>query len=125
MSIDPVKLGANGIGPGYGFGKKTEAKPEESKKPEVSVQANDKAKVSADEVFNYMAQSSVSLAPKTIDTSKYVNDESAARIAGFMASFEDKVAQGLQAFDKEFAGVDVSDSTKMAVVLKQVEQEVS
>lgn len=125
MSIDPIKLGASGIGSGYGLAKKSDIKQDESKKPEANLVANDKATVKADDVLNYMAQSAVSVTPKTVDTTKYVDKESEKRIAGFMADFEDKVAQGLKAFDQEFAGVDVSDSTKMAVVLKQVEQQVS
>jgi len=60
---------------------------------------------------------------KTVDPSKYVDEASAARIASFMGGFEDKVAEGLAAFDKEFAGVNVSDSTKMGVVLSQLDKE--
>lgn len=125
MSIDPIKLGASGISSGYGRAKKSDIKQDEAKKPEASPIANEKPAVKADDVLSYMAQSAVSVAPKTVDTSKYVDKESEKRIAGFMADFEDKVAEGLKAFDKEFAGVDVSDSAKMAVVLKQVEQQVS
>lgn len=125
MSIDPIKLGASGIGSGYGRAKKSDIKKEEAKKPEANLIANDKATVKADDVLSFMAQSAASVKPKTIDTTKYVDKESEKRIAGFMADFEDKVAEGLKAFDQEFAGIDVSDSTKMAVVLKQVEQKVS
>lgn len=124
MSIDPIKLGASGIGSGYGVGKKSDFKPEEeTKKPEANITANDKATVKAEDVLSYMAQSASVAAPRTLDTTKYVDKASEQRIAGFMANFEDKVAEGLKAFDQEFAGVNVSDSAKMAVVLKQVEQQ--
>lgn len=122
MSIDPIKLGANGIGSGYGLAKKSDIKEDgEAKKPEAGLVANDKAQVSAEAVFDYMAQSSVSLAPKTVDTSKYVDKASADRIAGFMASFEDIVATNLSAITAEFP--DMSAASKQALAVAQVNQQ--
>lgn len=54
-----------------------------------------------------MAQQAVVVNPKvsaqkTYDVSKYVTPEQAQRIAGFVTSFEDQVAEGLLAINKEF-----------------------
>ena len=117
--ISPINVNSQGINAASGFGAKPQAKEEATEKPEESKVKNTPTSVSADEVFNYMAQSAISitLATPSIDTSKYVDKESAARIAGFMSAFEDKVVEGLATFNKEFAGVDISDSAKLALVL--------
>lgn len=121
--IDPINVNTQGVGGSYGFGSKPKAKSGEAEEKEAS-KALEQTPVSADDVLNFMAQSAVSFTPnKTIDPSKYVDKESAARIAGFMSSFEDKVAEGLAAFDKEFQDVEVSDSSKMAVVLANINKE--
>jgi hypothetical protein len=124
-SINSINVNTQGVGSSYGYSTKSKSEKEEVKdsKPEVTSQ---KPQVAADDVFSYMAQSAVSVAPtttKTIDPAKYVDETSAARIAGFMADFEDKVAEGLASFDKEFAGADMSDSTKMALVLAGMNKE--
>lgn len=123
-SINPINVNAQGIGGSYGFSAKSKTEEKEAKKPEVDAQPQGKA-VPADDVLTYMAQSAVAVAPKptTVDPTKYVDEASAQRIAGFMSSFEDKVAEGLAAFDKEFAGAQVSDSAKMAVVLAGIDKE--
>lgn len=124
-SINPINVNTQGIGGAAGFGAKPKTEKEEVKEEAKAAVAEEKTQVPADQVLNFLAQTAVSVTPrKTVDPSKYVDSESAARIAGFMADFEDKVADGLKAFDKEFAGVKVSDSAKMAVVLAQVEKEV-
>ncbi len=117
--ISPINVNSQGINAASGFGAKPQSKEEATEKTEESKVKNTPTSVSADEVFNYMAQSAISITPATpsIDTSKYVDKESAARIAGFMSAFEDKVVEGLAAFNKEFAGVDISDSAKLALVL--------
>lgn len=123
-SVDPINVNTQGIGNAYGFSAKPKAGKEEAKEAEVNVNG-EKAPLSADQVLTFMAQSAVSVTPqKTIDPSKYVDSESAARIAGFMADFEDKVAEGLKAFDQEFTGVNISDSAKMSIVLAGIEKEV-
>lgn len=124
-SINPINVNSQGIGAASGFGAKPQASEEELKKEELPVSGENQTPVSADKVLSFMAQSAVSVTPnKAIDTAKYVDSESAARIASFVGSFEDKVAEGLAAFDKEFAGMPISDSAKMSVVLAQVEQEI-
>lgn len=123
--INPINVNAQGIGNSYGYGAKPKSEHKEAKEAEVNKEAK-KPSVAPDDVLNFMAQSAVSVAPastKVIDPSKYVDKESEARIAGFMASFEDKVAEGLAAFDKEFGSVKVSDSSKMAVVLASIDKD--
>lgn len=125
-SINPINVNTQGVGTSYGFGAQSKAKNEEAKEKEQTGAASQKTPVAADEVLSYMAQSAVTVAPtttKTIDPAKYVDEESAARIAGFMAQFEDKVAEGLANFDKEFAGVNASESTKMTLVLAGLNKE--
>lgn len=124
--INSINVNSQGIGSASGYGAKSKAKEEAQEAEAAKAAPAEQSKVSADDVLNYMAQSAVLAKPvaaKTVDPSKYVDDESAARIAGFMADFEDKVANGLKSFDKEFEGADVSDSAKMAVVLKQINSE--
>ena len=127
-SINPINVNTQGVGGSYGFGAKSKSDSEEAKDTEKKPVASQTKSVAADDVLSFMAQSAVANTAaagttKTIDPAKYVDDASAARIAGFMAGFEDKVAEGLANFDKEFAGVDVSDSAKMAVVLAGINKE--
>lgn len=124
-SIDPINVNTQGVGARFGFNAKSKPEAEEKKTPE-SVPGVETAKVDADKVLDYLAAGAASVVPtgkKTVDPSKYVDAQSEARIAAFMSSFEDKVAEGLKAFDAEFAGLNISDGAKMAVVLKQVESE--
>lgn len=122
--INPINVNTQGIGGAAGFGHQPKTEKEEAKAEARAAHQEEKSSVPADQVLNYLKQSAVSVAPKpTIDPTKYVDKASAERIAGFMADFEDKVAEGLKAFDKEFEGVKISDSAKMAVVLAEVEKE--
>lgn len=79
------------------------------KKETETQQANAPAKpqVNPDDVLSYMAQNAAVINPqvaavRTYDVSKYVTPEQAARIAGFIASFDEQVAKGLIAIDEEF-----------------------
>lgn len=123
--INPINVNTQGLGGTSGFGAKPKAKEEEAKEPEVQAKGNEQKPVAADRMLDLMAQSAIAVSPKmNVNPAKYVDEASAERIAGFMAGFEDKVAEGLAAFDKEFAGVNVSDSAKMAVVLAGIDKEV-
>lgn len=122
-SINPINVNTQGISTRAGFDTKPKAEAEEGKKAEAQG-GSEKAPVSPDKVFEFLSAGAVNhVAKKTVNPAKYVDAASQARIESFMASFEDKVAEGLKAFDKEFAGVNISDNAKMAVVLKGVEQE--
>ena len=124
-SINPINVNTQGVGSSYGYNSKSKSEKEETKEPETASTAT-KTPVAAEDVLSFMAQSAVSVAPATtaVDPSKYVDDASAERIAGFMSDFEDKVAEGLAAFDQEFQGINVSDSAKMATVLAGINQEI-
>lgn len=121
-SINPINVNTQGVGNAYGFGT-SKAKAEDKKAPEQELEVGgQKAQVSADEVLNFMAQSSASVAPKTaVDPSKYVDKASAERIAGFMSQFEDIVANNLGAITAEFP--EMSESGKQALALAQVNKQ--
>ncbi len=122
-SINPINVNTQGIGNAYGYGVAKE-KTEDKKATEKEIKTGEhKSPVSADEVLNFMAQSSVSVAPKTsVDPSKYVDSASAERIAGFMSQFEDIVAANLTAISSEFP--EMSDAGKQALALAQVNKEI-
>lgn len=93
-------------------------------------QANSAANLmSQDEVLNVMAQqaalnkSAINI-PKTYDVSRYVTPEQAQRIAGFVTSFEDIVAQNLQTVTAEF-GNSLSEGEKMNIALSSADKLVS
>lgn len=119
-NINPINVNTQGIHGALGFGAKpkSDKKEAEEAKPEV---AGQKPQLSADDVLKFLAQSAAVAAPKKLDPSKYVDKESEARIAGFMADFEDKVAEGLAAFTKEFP--EASPKTGEAVVLAKLNKE--
>lgn len=117
-SINPINVNTQGVGGFYGYGEKPKTEEKETKEAEVSVNA-EKTQLPADKVLEYMAQSAISIAPKTVDPSKYVDEESKARIAGFMAEFEDIVAANLKAISDEFPGM--SESAQQALALSQVQ----
>lgn len=120
MTINPINVNSQGIGNTYGYGPKPKAEGKETKEAQVNV-GGEKKSVSADSVLSFMAQSAVSVTPSTtkvIDPSKYVDKESEARIAGFMASFEDVVAKNLSAITAEFP--EMSDGAKQSLALAQV-----
>lgn len=120
-SINPINVNTQGIGGFYGYGEKPKAEEKETKEAEVIVNS-EKAQVSADKVLDLMAQKAISVAPKTINPAEYVDEASKMRIEEFMKGFENKVAEGLAAFELEFKGVEVSDSAKMAVVLAGIDK---
>jgi hypothetical protein len=119
-SINPINVNTQGVGNSLGYSAKSKSEDAESKENATVSTNSQQSSVSADDVLSFMAKSAVAVTPSSIasiDTSKYVDSESEQRIAGFISQFEDKVAEGLTAFNQEFTGVDISDSAKMAVVL--------
>ncbi len=104
--------------------KGNDAKPEETK-PEAQPQAPSSQQVKPDDVLSYMANTAAvvnpQVAPRTYNVSKYVTPEQAARIAGFVTSFEDQVAEGLLAIDKEFGEKsNISDQAKYEIAAGMV-----
>lgn len=119
-NINPINVNPQGIGNNYGFEPK--AKQEEKKAEEKEVKAEVQQKsVPAEDILGFMAQSAIAVMPvatKAVDPAKYVDKESEARIADFMAQFEDIVAKNLEAIDKEFP--QMSEGAKQALALAQV-----
>ncbi len=119
-NINPINVNTQGIHGALGFGAKpkSDKKEAEEVKPEV---AGQKPQLSADDVLSFLAQSAAVAAPKRLDTAKFVDKASEERIAGFMADFEDKVAEGLAAFTAEFP--EASPRAGEAVVLAKLNKE--
>lgn len=123
MSINRIDVFTQGVAGQY-VPQQAQAKTNSEEESKETISQNNKPQVSPDQVLGYMAANAQAVQqPKTINPAKYVDAESAARIAGFVAGFEAKVAEGLAAFDAEFPGANVSESVKMAVVLKNVDKE--
>lgn len=121
-NIDPINVNTQGVGGSYGFlGKKASRENDKGKAEKASI-APEQTPVPADQVLNHMAQSAISVAPRKVDPSKYVDSASADRIAGFMADFEDIVANNLKAISTEFPNM--SDSAKQALALSQVNDKI-
>ncbi len=123
-NIRGIGINTGSVNPYGNAPKGSEAKPEE-KQPETTNNTPQKPQVKPEDVLTYMANSAVVVNPKastkTYDVSKYVTPEQAARIAGFVTSFEDQVAKGLLAINEmeEFEGL--SDSAKYEIAAAMVQ----
>lgn len=124
-NIHGIGINTNSVNPYGNQPKGSEAKPEEAK-PEAAQQQAQNSQVNADDVLTYMAQQAIAYQPKvaaqkTYDVAKYVTPEQAERIAGFITSFEDKVAEGLIAINKEFGeNSKLSEAAKYEIAAKMV-----
>ena len=93
--------------------------PPENKKPETTADTPQKPQVAPDDVFAYysaLAAYNPSIKTSTYDVNKYVTPEQAARIAGFITSFEDNVTEALKIIEAEF-GTGLSDAEKLAIAM--------
>src|SRR5574344_700840 len=124
IAINPINVNTTGISNGYVYGQAPQAKPqkEEAKPQEGTAQ---QSTVKPDDVFSYMANNAGALVgaaaakgTQTINPADYLDAAAQARIAGYVAGFEDKVATGMDAVGKELPNM--SDGAKMAVVLNQI-----
>ena len=122
----------NGIGVGLNANLPKKESAPEVKEDAVkdTPQANSASNLmSQDEVLNVLAQqaninkSTINM-NKTYDVSKYVTPEQAQRIAGFVTSFEDIIAQNLQAVSAEF-GANIPEDIKMDIALSSADKMVS
>lgn len=117
-SINPINVNTQGVGGSSLFGAKPKAEDKKAAEAEVKT-AGQQKQVAAEDVLGFMAQSAVSVTPqKSVDPTKYVDKESADRIAGFMAQFEDIVAENLSAISKEFP--ELSPESQQLLALSQV-----
>lgn len=122
-NIRGIGINTGSVNPYGNQTKGSETKPEE-KQPEAANNAPQKPAVKPEDVLAYMANSAVIVNPKaatkTYDVSKYVTPEQAARIAGFVTSFEDQVAKGLLAIGEmdELSGL--PDTAKYEIAAAMV-----
>lgn len=122
----------NGIGVGLNTNipqKETAAEVKENTVQEAPQQNSTANLVPNDVVLNvYEQQAAINKAainlPKTYDVAKYVTPEDAQRIAGWVTSFEDVVAQNLQVVNAEF-GNSMSEGDKMNIALSTADKLVS
>lgn len=123
-SINPINVNTQGIAGAYGYMAKSAKEDKEATENEAAAAGSQKSSVSADEVLSFMAQSAVSVKPATtsVDPTKYVDSESADRIAGFMAQFEGIVANNLSAISEEFPNM--SEGAKQTLALAQVNSQI-
>ncbi len=123
--INRIGINTGSVNPYGNQPKGNEAKTEENK-AETPKATPQNPQVAPNDVLSYMAQQAVVVnpkvsTPKTYDVSKYVTPEQAQRIAGFVTSFEDKVAEGLLAIDAELgANNRIPDATKYEIAAKMV-----
>ncbi len=121
-NIRGIGINTGSVNPYGNQTKGSEAKPEE-KQPETVANTAQNSTVKPEDVLTYMANSAVIVNPKattrTYDVSKYVTPEQAARIAGFVTSFEDQVAQGLIAINEmeEFDGLSEASKYEIAAAM--------
>lgn len=120
-NINPINVNTQGVAGGYIAREKLLSGRKEDIEAQGKEIAARKEQLSADAVLNYLAQSAAVAAPKKLDPAQYVDKASADRIAGFMADFEDQVAQGLAAFALEFP--EASPEAGQAVVLAKLNKE--
>lgn len=120
-NINPIIISSKVVG----YSTKKDEKKEDAGAEKAPSAGIEKKEVAAGDVLSFMAAQSVDVTPaakKTLDVSKYVTPEQAARIAGFVQGFESQVAAGLKAFDSEFPGAKLSDSAKLSLVAGIVEE---
>lgn len=87
--------------------------------PETETSQESGKTLNPDDVLTFMAQQANIYKPANLvagkyDISKYVTPEQAKNIAGFVASFEDAVAEGLIDIDEEFGNI-LSDAAKYEI----------
>lgn len=123
-NIPGIGINTGSVNPYGSQPKGNESKPEE--KPEAAKTSQQGPQVKPDDVLSYMANSAVVInpkvtAPKAYDIGKYVTPEQAERIAGFIASFEGQVAEGLVAITAELGeNAPLSDAAKLELAAKMV-----
>lgn len=116
-NIPGIGINTSGVNPYIGQPSNDGTKPEDNA-PDTKQSEASNVQVNPNDVLSIMAQQAVltvpSVTPTTYDVNKYVTPEQAARIAGFISSFEDKVAAALTVIEAEF-GDTLSDEAKYAL----------
>lgn len=81
----------------------------------------------AKDVLGFMANQSVSMkidVKQTLKVGKFVDCDQYQRISNMMKEFETEVENGLLTFSSEFPNLNVSDDTKMNLVLNSLERRI-
>lgn len=81
----------------------------------------------AKDVLGFMANQSVSMkidVKQTLKVGKFVDCDQYQRISNMMKEFETEVENGLATFSSEFPNLNVSDDTKMNLVLNSLERRI-
>ena len=92
---------------------------------QTEVKAQQKTKLSAREIFDYMANQSVSVkidVTKKIQVNAVADAQQYERIGNFMKDFEQNVENSLQMLNNDFGQTNLSDSAKMKIVLRAVDK---
>ena len=81
----------------------------------------------AKDVLGFMANQSVSMkidVEQTLKVGKFVDCDRYQRISNMMKEFETEVENGLSTFSSEFPNLNVSEDTKMNLVLNSLERRI-
>ena len=81
--------------------------------------------ISPNDVLSFMENQSICMKPnftKSLNVSKYVNEEQYLRIGNMMKEFEASVENGLKTFDGEFPNAKISEQSKLFMVLNSLER---
>ncbi len=81
----------------------------------------------AKDVLGFMANQSVSMkidVKQTLKVGKFVDCDRYQRISNMMKEFETEVENGLSTFSSEFPNLNVSEDTKMNLVLNSLERRI-
>lgn len=84
--------------------------------------------VKSDDIFGYMANQSASLRVSVntkIKVCKFVNSEQYQRISDMMKDFEAEIESGMQTLKGEFPNLNISESSKMKIILNSMERKIS
>lgn len=115
-NIHGIGINTGAVNPYLNPKTKSETKPEENGGTQTGQPQG--GTVAPDDVLGFMAQQGVYNKPvsplEKYNIAKYVTPEQAARIAGFITSFEGEVANGLLTINEEF-GDTLSENVKIAL----------
>lgn len=115
-NIDPIRFGVTNQ-----FVKKDPQENVVNNEEKAAPQAGANKEVNSNEIFGFLAAKNADLVPakakKTVDVSKYVNPEQAARIANFMKGFETDVDEISAAALNEFPDLSQEAADGIALAL--------
>lgn len=117
-NINPIQFGITG---NY-FIKKEEKQDLTTKSEKTNVNPDANKNIDSNEVLGYLAAKNADLVPaktkRTVDVSKYVTQEQANRIAGFMQGFEEDFNEVSSAAIEEFP--DLTESAAGSIALAYI-----